>query len=383
VHAAAALVVATALVSTASVAPGAPEQTAARPVPPRVQTLALTDDGAKVGVQSTSDGAGIGVQSARDGGLTGARLRTRPFSLLGVTWSGGGSGDYDVAVRAHTGGAWTEWARLEVADDGPGIRERETRAGTAPYWAGRSDGVQVRVVPRHGELPGDLAVALIDPGRSAGDRALAAPPAIDAESPLIHSRRQWGADESLRTDGPRFSTTIKAGFVHHTAGANGYTKAQVPSIIRGIYAYHVKSRGWSDIGYQFLVDKFGRLWEGRYGGVHKAVRGAHAGGFNTDTFGVSALGTFTNVTAPVAMQYAIADLMAWKLSLYGRDPEGKTVLVSEGGGTSRHPKGRKVTVDVISGHRDVGNTACPGKRLYATLPQIRAQATARLEEDAP
>lgn len=353
---AAALLLGVAVVSTASVAPAAGDNDAARPLPPRVQTVPVDDDG-------------TAASKPRN---------TEPFSLLGVTWTGESSpGRYDVAVRTRSGGEWTGWTPLEVSyDEG----ERGGRAGTAPYWSGASDGVQMRFTVRDGERPEDIELALIDPGRSPADRE-AAPELQSADQPTIRTRADWGADESLRTDGPRYTSTIKAGFVHHTAGVNDYTEADVPSIIRGIYAYHVKSRRWSDIGYQFLVDKFGRLWEGRYGGVDKPVLGAHAGGFNTNTFGVSALGTFTEAEAREDMQQAIADLMAWKLSRHDRDPQGKTVLVSSGGGTSRYPEGERVTVDVISGHRDVGRTECPGGRLYAALPQIRRAAAAQIEED--
>ena len=86
--------------------------------------------------------------------------------------------------------------------------------------------------------------------------------------------------------------TIKAGFVHHTVNANDYTAEQVPAIIRGIYAYHTQSRGWSDIGYNFLVDRFGRIWEGRYGGVDRPVVGAHTLNYNEESFAMSAIGNF-------------------------------------------------------------------------------------------
>jgi hypothetical protein len=72
--------------------------------------------------------------------------------------------------------------------------------------------------------------------------------------------------------------------------SNGYAADDVPAIMRSIYRYHAVSRGWGDIGYNVIADKFGRLWEGRYGGLASTVIGAHAGGFNTGTFGVSMLG---------------------------------------------------------------------------------------------
>jgi hypothetical protein len=223
-----------------------------------------------------------------------------------------------------------------------------------------------------------LRVDLIAPGDSPADatagqsRGPAAQAAAAVAQPVINSRASWGADERLRDSGPYYNSTVKEGFVHHTAGTNTYTASEVPKIIRGIYAYHVKSNGWSDIGYNFLVDRFGRLWEGRYGGITKAVLGAHTGGFNVDSFAVSALGNFDKVATTPEMIDAIARLMAWKLSLYFRNPLGTTSLVSQGGGTSRYPAGRRVTFNVISGHRDAGNTECPGTNLYNELANIRA-----------
>ena len=116
--------------------------------------------------------------------------------------------------------------------------------------------------------------------------------------PTIYSRAQWGADESIRNKSALRYGTVSAGFVHHTVNANDYTEAEVPGILRSIYAYHVKSRGWSDIGYNFLVDRFGRIWEGRYGGVDKNVVGAHTLGYNDYAFAMSAIGNFDVVQPP-------------------------------------------------------------------------------------
>ena len=245
---------------------------------------------------------------------------------------------------------------------------------------GDSDGYQVRVDVRSGRLPAGLRVDLVDPGSSRADGQVGAGRAMqsavaDTAQPAVLTRAQWGADESLRGTGPRYTGTPKAGFVHHTAGTNGYSEADVPRIIRGIYAYHVKGNGWSDIGYNYLVDRFGRLWEGRYGGVTMNVLGAHTGGFNVDSFAVSAIGDYEKAAAPPVMVDSIARLMAWKLATAYRDPNGTTVLTSQGGGTSRYRAGTRVTFNVISGHRDAGNTECPGKNLYAQLPLIRQLTT--------
>jgi hypothetical protein len=308
----------------------------------------------------------------------------KAFQLLGVTWrSSQQPVDLTVVVRAHGAQGWSAWTPLEQLDE-VGPSDAAGRLGTEPLWVGDSDGYQVRVDLHSGALPTGLRVDLVAPGDSAADATAgqvggpAASAAAAVSAPVINSRASWGADERLRNGGPYYNSTVKEGFVHHTAGTNGYSSADVPKIIRGIYAYHTKSNGWSDIGYNFLVDRFGRLWEGRYGGITRAVRGAHTGGFNVDSFAVSAIGDYGKVATPPAMIDAIARLLAWKLSLYYRNPMGTTTLVSQGGGTSKYPAGRSVTFNVISGHRDAGNTECPGKYLYKELAHIRSLTTSYL-----
>ena len=124
----------------------------------------------------------------------------------------------------------------------------------------------------------------------------------------------------MRDKRPLRYGAISAGFVHHTVNANDYTEAQVPAILRSIYAYHTQSRGWSDIGYNFLVDRFGRIWEGRYGGVDKPVVGAHTLGYNDYSFAMSAIGNFDTVQPPERDAQAYGALFAWKLVAARRQP---------------------------------------------------------------
>ncbi|MEU4213570.1 N-acetylmuramoyl-L-alanine amidase [Streptomyces sp. NPDC026206] len=194
--------------------------------------------------------------------------------------------------------------------------------------------------------------------------------------PRIVTRAGWGADESLRERGFAYTKTVRAAFAHHTASGNGYSCAQSASVIRGIYRYHVVSSGWRDIGYNFLVDKCGTVYEGRAGGVAKPVRGAHTLGFNTNSMGIAVLGSFAKANPPAAVVNALARLTAWKLGLYGVNPLGNATLVSGGG--NRYKKGTSVRLKVISGHRDGYVTECPGDRLYNRLGAARA-AAARLQ----
>ncbi|MEU0339239.1 peptidoglycan recognition protein [Streptomyces bobili] len=190
--------------------------------------------------------------------------------------------------------------------------------------------------------------------------------------PGIVTRRGWGADEKLREKSFVYTKKVKAAFVHHTASGNNYKCSQVPSVIRGIYRYHVKSMGWRDIGYNFLVDKCGNIYEGRAGGVAKPVLGAHTLGFNSNSMGIAVLGTFTSSKPSAAAVKGVARLTAWKLGLFGANPSGKTYLKSGGGNLYR--KGKNVRLNVISGHRDGFATECPGRQLYGKLGSARTTA---------
>ncbi len=319
------------------------------------------------------------------------------FAELGATWDAGTlAAGQQVEVRTHAGGRWSAWQALEVTDVAadPGSKDdraaarRHVQQVTEPIWVGRSDTVQGRVravgpAATHASAPSHLSLVLIDPGTSAADanptgQASAASTASASEAkPAILTRAQWGADESLRaTNGvdctrPSYSPTVKIGFVHHTDGSNGYASSDVPAILRGIYAYHVRTQGWCDIGYNFLIDRFGRTWEGRYGGMDKAVIGAHTGGFNENSFAASLIGTYSSLTPSSAMLTALERLYAWKLGLYHRNPLGTSTLISAGGPYTGYAQGTVVTFKTISGHRDADYTSCPGQAAYDQLGSIR------------
>ncbi|MFF7769144.1 peptidoglycan recognition protein [Streptomyces massasporeus] len=190
--------------------------------------------------------------------------------------------------------------------------------------------------------------------------------------PGIVTRRGWGANEGLRESGFRYTKKVKAAFVHHTASGNNYRCSQVPSLIRSIYRYHVKSMGWRDIGYNFLIDKCGKIYEGRAGGVAKPVLGAHTLGFNSNSMGIAVLGSYGATKPSKSAVKAVARLTAWKLGLYRVNPKGKTYLKSAG--SNLHRKGKKVRLNVISGHRDGFKTECPGRKLYGKLGSARSKA---------
>jgi hypothetical protein len=341
--------------------------------------------------------------AARHGLLadTGERSTAR-FGLVGATWTPGLLGDgATVEVRVHQAGGWSDWAPLEATDAGATAGSADARHAALvhpgqvvaePMWVGPSDGVETRVVAASSApaaVPDGLQVLLVDGGTSAADAhpGQAAPLGSDVASaaqaqPTIYTRADWGADESLRLhacpSGPDYGSTVLMGFVHHTDNANGYSRSEVPSIIRSIYAYHVQANGWCDIGYNFLVDRFGQIWEGRYGGITKPVIGAHTGGFNSNTFGVSLIGNYTSTAPSSAMLGALEHLFAWKLGAYYRDPLGKTTLIAGYFSGSRFAAGQSVTFNNVSGHRDADQTTCPGSAAYADLPAIRSGVRAAM-----
>jgi hypothetical protein len=323
--------------------------------------------------------------------LTVSRPQAKRFSAVGVTWA---QDDLvtDVTVQLRTksaAGIWDDWSTIEQDDveqtDGAPASSPggEVRGGTAPVWTGTARGIEVIVQAQDGSTPRDVRVELIDPGKSPADASPGTPDITDQAHaamtmPAIYSRAQWGADESLMGWNPEYAPTIKAATIHHTADGNTYSEADVPAIMRSMYAYHAVSRGWGDIGYNVVVDKFGRAWEGRAGGLASTVVGAHAGGFNTSTFGVSMLGNYDLVAPSAATIETVAAVVAWKFSLYGVDPMGTTTLISGGGGTSRYPAGAAVTLPTIFAHRDVGATACPGQYAYSRMGDIRQRVAAKM-----
>ena len=168
---------------------------------------------------------------------------------------------------------------------------------------------------------------------------------------------------------------VQAAFVHHTVSSNDYTPEESPGIVLGIARYHRDSNGWNDIGYNFLVDQYGQVFEGRAGGVDQPVIGAQAQGYNSVSTGIACIGTFTAVPQSEAGLEALARLIGWKLSLHGVPTEGTVIVTSRGGASNRYPSGTPVTLERIPGHRDGDSTSCPGEALYAQLPDLRARAT--------
>ncbi|MFE9096719.1 peptidoglycan recognition protein [Streptomyces sp. NPDC007264] len=287
------------------------------------------------GVDASGTGSGAGASGAGSGaGASG-------------TGSGAGASNAGSGVDASNAGSGAVSAASEAS---------AANAGLAPLGAAEIPALTRKATKE------DLAARQVSTGPYIGPR------------PRIVTRSGWGADESLREAGFVYTDTVKVAFVHHTASGNNYTCSQVPSLIRSIYRYHVVSSGWRDIGYNFLIDKCGSIYEGRAGGVEKAVMGAHTLGFNGNSTGIAVLGTYTGSNPTAAAVTAISKLTAWKLGLSSMDPRAATHLVSGGG--NLYAKGENVRLNVISGHRDGFATECPGRLLYGKLGSARATAAA-------
>ncbi|MFC7307331.1 FG-GAP-like repeat-containing protein [Streptomyces monticola] len=214
-----------------------------------------------------------------------------------------------------------------------------------------------------------------------------APPST-VKRPPITGRAAWGADESKVKDPAEYIERIQAVFVHHTVGGNNYSCAESAALVRGIMTYHVDVEGWNDLGYNFLVDKCGQIFEGRGGGADLPVKGAHTYGYNKYSTGIAFLGDFEGYVDPVdssknrpagkptrAALEAASRVAAWKLGQYGGNPGGTVTLqqiLTKPDGTEYN--GVLKDFNVISGHKDGFNTACPGKNLYPKLAEIRRYA---------
>jgi hypothetical protein len=318
------------------------------------------------------------------------------FTMAGLVWRQ--SGDAPVPAKVAWSGGTTGRARLVAdPDEGPdpGSPDDDGMEGTPPVWTGAARCMEVRL-----RLPGresleEIRAVLVDTAgeepsflRRAGDLLAQAwgfaggpftassAQALPQEPPII-TRAQWGADEKLRRCGPDYAPALKMAYVHHTVNSNAYSARQADDIIRGIYAYHVKGRRFCDIAYNFLIDRFGRIYEGRFGGMDQPVIGAHAMGFNTASTGVAALGTFTSQNPPKKVITAYKLLLAWRLDVAHLRPTGWATMTSGGGSSTKYDKGKIVSLPVVSGHRDTGLTSCPGARLYSKLQRIRTGAELR------
>ncbi len=320
------------------------------------------------------------------------------FNLVGLTWADGaapapsGHDEPALAMRTRTDdGEWSRWAPVDAhAEDGPDPASDEAAADgmSSPVWAGEADWVQYRSSE---QLPGArLHFVNTDGSASTADRlqtalrgaansiATTAAGLLSADlagaqepQPQMVSRASWAGDDCAPRTGAIYGE-VRAAYVHHTVNINTYSRAEAPQVVLGICRYHRNTNGWNDVGYNFLVDRFGTLYEGRAGGVGAAVVGAQAEGFNSYSTGIANIGTFSDVSQSQAALETMARLIRWKLPLHGYPTSGDAVMKSAGGGTNRYAAGTSVRVPRVLGHRDTNATECPGGALYDQLDDLRS-----------
>ena len=365
-------------------------------------------------------------------------LEVDRFFVAGFTWVGGADLPEGVRIylRVRENGAWSPWYLNEAADAG---RDDRTTSATGEFVTGGADAIQASVVGS--SLPSGLKLALV-PSRPQGEEVLdaddlktteaaptpvieeaaasqppgaqvepaatapsaspawvtqpaAVPAAVSVAAPAVApaattanglpvavtTRAEWGANASYMSWDPEYA---RAGHVvvHHTAGTNSYSAGQSASIVRGIYYYHAVTLDWGDIGYNFLIDKYGTVFEGRSGSVAAPAGemsvGAHARGVNTGTMGLSMMGDYSSVSPSDAQLSSVGRMAGWFLKRAGiADANGRAGL--HVWTTERYQAGSTISMPRILGHRDVGYTTCPGNVGYSKLGTIRTIAQTQID----
>jgi N-acetylmuramoyl-L-alanine amidase len=326
--------------------------------------VAVSAGGGAAETGGVSDNAGLLAQRVAVSG----KPVTPGFAIdfVGVLWKGEARSG---SVRFRHRARWSAW--LPLRPDGMEV-EGEFASGLVA--AGSADAYQVRV-PRAARAARAVAINASRGGSSARSTA-----AADG----IVTRAEWGADESLRFDQqgneiwPPAYYPAQVMTVHHTATRNN--DSDPAATVRAIYRYHAVDRGWGDIGYHYLIDESGRVYEGRWSGTdgdpaHDAsgnmVTAAHVGGFNSGNLGIALLGTLTTRPPTTAARAALEEVLADLAGRHGLDPLSRAHYVNPITGDTRD-------VDTISGHRDWEATECPGGALYEQLPSLRADVAAML-----
>lgn len=322
-------------------------------------------------------------------------LAEQPATMVGVTWPAETEAPTVHARGVDVDGSWTPWLELETAED---PETGEDAPGTEVAWVGVVSALQIRVELDGSDVSTETVAHIVTTSSAPNDdqvdqlsgedatttqsqqmRTMAATAATNPATPRLGpgmpgfvSRAAWGADESL-VRGTSGANAVKAVIIHHTAGSNSYTRSESAQILRGILSYHTRTLGWADLGYNILVDKYGQIFEGRSGGLHRNITGAHAYGFNTGSFGISVMGNYSSVAAPNAARTAVARLVAWKLLTTFQTSVWSTASWTPGSGT-RFTPGKRISLATMMGHRDVNYTECPGMSLFRQFDDIRGQA---------
>lgn len=371
-------------------------------VPTAAPQIATAVQGGPPAVVLREVAVGAGGRLAARDGSRGIALPIRA-EMVGASWAGPVA---ELEMRAKgVDGAWSRWVELHATPgEGPDPQSHEARATRGrhvlanPIWVGDATQVEVRV-PAGAEDARGRAVAAASANASdvrlvainasgtatARDRAMSgardtaarmlgggAEAEAVVSSPGIVSRAGWGARAAKSA--PGISDGVRGFVLHHTVNSNSYSCSSVPSMLRGIQSYHMNSNGWDDMGYNFLVDRCGGVWEGRGGGVTEPVIGAHTYGFNTNTAGIALLGTHSASSVGSPARSAVVRLVAWRADVARINPTGSMVLTARADG--KFQEGQRVTARAIAGHRDLFGTDCPGSLAYGIINSLRSSAWA-------
>ncbi|GBE22919.1 N-acetylmuramoyl-L-alanine amidase [bacterium BMS3Bbin01] len=309
-------------------------------------------------------------------------------TAVGLSW-GDQPAPRHAWVRASENGIdWGAWVALETGPDHApdGTEATGANPGTDPVFVGEARQVQFRVEGAAGGLEAEYVetagrnLNVLQKVRHFFKRIRffhSNPVQAQPDQPQMVSRSEWGGDACLGGAQPERTRVnrVQMLFVHHTstsAAANSYTREQAMKRIYAICAYHVDVRGWDDIGYNYLIDRFGTVYEGRGGGY--GVQGAHTKGFNAYSAGIAFLGYYQDVPPTPEAQQALTALGSWILDVAHVDPLGTVTVTSNG--SSRWEEGTEVTFSTIAGHRDAGLTSCPGNANYSLLGAYRQSIAA-------
>ena len=323
---------------------------------------------------------------AREVAVSIDRVQVVPLPIaasdVALHWSGAADAKISIAF-ANANGQFGEDVPVDRDEAG------EDRGGPETYgdviWAAGS-----RLVRVTSDRPIDRLTVLAFKSDGPAQQVLASGPVVAAAAgqPAVITRASWGANESLRFDAgghemwPPSYGPIQELFVHHTDGRND--DPNPAATVRSIYYYHAITQGWGDIGYNFLIDASGRIYEGRHARAYapgetptsedlagNGVRPAQAKGFNDGSIAIAMMGTFQTQLPTVAARTSLEKLLAWIADRHGLNPTASHTYVNPVLGTSKW-------LPTIAGHRDVNQTDCPGAALYAYLPTIRTDVAARI-----
>ncbi len=295
--------------------------------------------------------------------------RVEPFLAIGAAWIA--QGDVHLSLRSSTDGiVWSEWLAMEAHSDN--ANERGERVSALALLDRRTKFVQYRISTKDKAEIAGLRMVFISPGATPPEMQRRIQQRMNETAsvenmqqpkypkPPVVTRTEWGCpDGQITTHGNLSYTTVTHLIVHHTFSPSGPINGDWAAAVRSIWNFHVFSNGWADIGYNYVIDQNGVIYEGRSGGDN--VAGAHFCGTNAGTMGVVIIGDFTGTTPPPAALNSLKKILAWKADQRGIDPMG----------ISRHASSGR-DLNIISGHRDGCSTACPGNAFYPLLPNIRA-----------